>query len=133
MKKSSVQENRDPDLSGTQLKKWREKWVKNISEKELTEPQQNLLSHGLGFAVSVDKIPYTEFIVATENACAKLPADEAQNLRAEVAGTLKTAKPPKSNIPKEERKALGELKKAKDLLIMGADKGKCTVVQSTTE
>ena len=83
VKKSGVQGNRDPDLSGTQLKKWREKWVKNISEKELTEPQQNLLSHGLGFAVSVDKIPYTEFIVATENACAKLPADEAQNLRAE--------------------------------------------------
>ena len=105
--------------------------MKNIFEKELTEPQQNLLSHGLGFAVSVDKIPYTDFIVATENACAKLPADKAQNLRAEVAGTLKSAKPPKSNISKEERKALGELKKAEDLLIMGADKGKCTVVQPT--
>ena len=52
---------------------------------------------------------------------------------AEVAGTLKLAKTPKSNISKEERKALGELKKDKDLFIMGADKGKCTVVQSRTE
>ena len=92
-----------------------------------------MLSHGLGFAVSVDKIPYTEFIVATENACAKLPAEEAQSLRAEVAGTLKSSKPPKSNISKEERVALNVLRKSKDLLIMGADKGKCTVVQSSVE
>ncbi|XP_072041101.1 uncharacterized protein [Amphiura filiformis] len=46
---------------------------------------------------------------------------------------LKSAKVPKSNITKEERLALNELKKSKDLLIMGADKGRCTVVQTTTE
>ncbi len=123
----------EPDLSGTQLKKWREKWVKNISDKELSDPQQKLLARGLNFAVSVDKIPNDEYIVACETACSKLPAEEAQNLRAEIAGMLKSSKPPKSNISKEERVALNELKKAKEIMVMGADKGKCTVIQNTSE
>ena len=81
--------------------------------------------------MSVEKIPYDEYIgtVASETACTKLPYQDSQSLRAEVADILKTARTPKSNISKEERKALGELKKSKDLLIMGSDKGKCTVVQ----
>jgi hypothetical protein len=83
--------------------------------------------------VSVDKIPYEDYIVACETACNKLTPEEAQTLRAEVAGTLKSAKCPKSNITKDERVALHELRKAKDVLIMGADKGKCTVVQSTDD
>ncbi|XP_072044968.1 uncharacterized protein [Amphiura filiformis] len=121
------------DLSGTQLKKWREKWVKNISDQDLTDPQQKLLSRGLGFAVAVDHIPHDDFIVACETACTKLSIEEAQNLRMEVAGTLKSANLPKPNISKDEKVALRELQKSKDLLIMGADKGKCTVVQSTLD
>ena len=78
-------------------------------------------------------IPYTEYIVACESACAKLPREEAQSLRAEVTGMLKSTKIPKSNISKEERVALKELSKSKDLLIMNADKGRCTVVQSSAE
>ena len=131
--KTCTKESSEPDLSGTHLKKWREKWVKNISQKELTEPQQSLLSHGLNFAVSVDRIPYTEYIVACESASSKLPREEAQSLKAEITGMLKSAKTPKSNISKEERVALKELSKSKDLLIMGADKGRCTVVQSTAD
>ncbi|XP_072024912.1 uncharacterized protein [Amphiura filiformis] len=131
--KSRSKENTELDLSGTQLKKWREKWVKNISDKELSDPQQKLLARGLNFAVSVDKIPHTEYIVACETACAKLPWQEAKSLRAEVTGMLKSATVPKSNITKEERLAMNELKKSKDLLIMGADKGRCTIVKTTTE
>ena len=62
-----------------------------------------------------------------------LPVEEAQRLRAEVAGRLKSSKTPKSNISKEERVAPNKLRKSKDLLIMGADKGKCTMVQSSAE
>ncbi|XP_072051861.1 uncharacterized protein [Amphiura filiformis] len=51
----------------------------------------------------------------------------------EGGGTLKTANLPKPNISKDEKVALRELQKSNDLLIMGADKGKCTAVQSTTE
>ncbi len=101
--------------------------MKNISDKELSEPQQKLLMRGLNVAVSVDKIPNDEYIMACETACSKLPTEEAQSLRAEITGMLKSSKPLKSNISKEERVALNELKKAKDIMVMGADKGKCTV------
>ena len=52
-----------------------------------------------------------------------------RTLEQKLLGSLKQRDPRNQNITKEERKALGELKKSKDLLIMGADKGKCTVVQ----
>ena len=50
-----------------------------------------------------------------------------------MAGVLKSAKIPKSNISKEEREALKELGKDKSLIIMGADKGRSTVVTSVNE
>ncbi|XP_072036723.1 uncharacterized protein [Amphiura filiformis] len=117
----------DIDLSGTQLKKW----VVNNTERKLTDSQNSLLAKGLNFAVSVDRIPNEDFIVAAEKVSWKLPPGEAQNLRAEVAGVLKSAKIPKSNISKEERVALKQLKKDKSIIIMGADKGRSTVVTST--
>ena len=76
------------DLSGTQLKRW----VVNTTERELTRPQNTLLAKGLNYAVSVDKIPHEEFIIASEKACWKLPQKDAQNLRAEVAGVLSRRK-----------------------------------------
>ncbi|XP_072022566.1 uncharacterized protein [Amphiura filiformis] len=116
----------EPDLTGTQLKRW----VINTTDRKLTKPQTTLLAKGLNFAVSVDKIPNEEFIVACEKACWAIPNDEAINLRAEIAGVLKSAKIPPSNISYDERKALKELQKEKSLIIMGADKGRSTVVTS---
>ena len=55
------------------------------------------------------------------------------NLRAEIAGVLKSAKIPKSNITKEEREALNQLRKDKDIIIMGADKGRSTVITAKDE
>ena len=92
-----------------------------------------MLGKGLNYAVSVDKIPHEEFIVACEKASWKLPPNDAQNLRAEVAGVLKSAKIPKSNITKEEREALNQLRKDKEIIIMGANKGRSTVITSKTE
>ena len=80
-----------------------------------------------------DKIPHEDFIVACEKASWKLPSNEAQNLRAEIAGVLKSAKIPKSNITKEEREALNQLRKDKDIIIMGADKGRSTVITAKDE
>ena len=48
--------------------------------------------------------------------------------RSKVAGVLKTARPPKRNIGKEEEQALKELKEDKDIVILKADKGNCTVI-----
>ena len=84
----------DVDLSGEQLKKW----VKNISDRELTLQQTKVLAKGLNFAVLPDKVPVDEFVMATEKACWLLPENEAEELRSEVSGILKNAKPPPSNL-----------------------------------
>ncbi|XP_035671873.1 uncharacterized protein LOC118412922 [Branchiostoma floridae] len=123
------QQASDIDLSGTQLKKW----VVNISGKSLSDSQTKVLQKGLNFAVTPDKLPVEDFVVATESACAGLPLSSAEQLRSEVAGILKTAKPPKNNITKQERDALKELRKDKDLLVLPADKGKATVVMDKSD
>ena len=112
------------DLSGKQLKKW----VTNLSKHKLNEQEESVLQKGLNFAVSCDHVPSEDFIVATEKACSYISANERPALRAEIVGVLKNAKPPQSNVSKEERAAIKSLKKNDDILIMGADKGRSTVV-----
>ena len=109
------------------------KWVKNISSKELNAHHKSLLAKGAGFAISNNKIPIEEIIVSTELACKKLPSGEAAALRAEVANILEHSKPAKSNLSKEERTAIRELKEDESITILPADKGKCIEVMDTYE
>jgi len=69
----------------------------------------------------------------TELACAVLQPDEADLMRNEVAGIIRTAKMPKSNLKKEEIKALSELRKNNSITIIPADKGRATVVMVKSE
>ena len=119
----------EPDLTGTQLKKW----VINLSKYKLTQPQNRVLAKGLNYAVSPDNVCAEEFVLATELACRKLTYPESVQLRAKVASTLKSAKLPKSNVTKEERKAIKELQKVDSILILPADKGRSTVILDKCE
>ena len=56
--------NSEPDLSGTELKRW----VINKSSKPITEDQESLLAKGLNFAMTHTKIPKEDYIVLTEEA-----------------------------------------------------------------
>ncbi|KAI8522002.1 hypothetical protein Bbelb_017560 [Branchiostoma belcheri] len=107
-----------------------ERWVKNLSSHTLTEPEKSLLSKGLNFAVAPNKIPSIDIVTETESAIrrARLPQRQAEALRTKVATTLKVSKPPASNITREERTALKDLATNQDILILPADKGRCTVV-----
>ena len=58
---------------------------------------------------------------------------EAEQLRSEVVGTLKSAKPPPSNITKDERQAIKQLQKESFIMVLGADKGRATVVMEKSE
>ncbi|XP_072039090.1 uncharacterized protein [Amphiura filiformis] len=123
----------EPDLSGTQLKRW----VKNLSKYKLSDAQNRVLARGLGYGVSPDNLTHSsivdEHIVACERACWKLPKPEAAQLRAEIVGTLKSAKLPPSNIGKDERVAINQLQKEESIMVLGADKGRATVVMDKTE
>ena len=116
------------ELGGEQLKKW----VINLSKYKLNKPQESVLSKGLNYAPTPDKIPVEDYIVATELACGKLPNNEAMVLRSEMAGVLRSTKPPKSNITRKERKALQDLKKEESIFILPADKGKATVLMEVS-
>lgn len=65
-------------------------------------------------------------------ACQKIQDQgHKSELRNTIAGILRTAKLPTSNITKDERKAITSLKKDKTLTIIPADKGRTTVVMDT--
>ncbi len=107
-----------------------ERWVKNISSYTLTDSDKSVLSRGLNFAITPNKVPIVDIITETESGIhrAKLPRVEAESLRNKVAASITSTKLPKSNISKEEWNSLRSLSKNDDILILPADKGRCTVV-----
>ena len=112
-----------------------ENWIKNLSNRDLTQTEKNVLAKGLNFSVTPTTIPTTDYITAVESAIRnnKLTGAEADDLRLSVTSSLKTAKPPPSNITVEERKALASLQKDENITILPADKGRCTVILNTTD
>ena len=63
-----------------------------------------------------------------EKICQKLGQGEADELRGKVKTILKKAQPLRQKITKEEQKAIGELKRDNNRLILTADKGVALVV-----
>ncbi|XP_050957575.1 uncharacterized protein LOC127158535, partial [Labeo rohita] len=107
-----------------------DKWVKNLSDRELTGPEMEVLAKGLNFAVTPDHIPVIDMITATESAIRNnnIPEEEAEQLRAQVSMSLLKAKPPPPNLSEQEKRALTSLSKDINVTILPADKGRCTVV-----
>ena len=72
--------------------------------------------------------PIIECITAVEKVCQKLGQGEVDELRGRVKTILKKARTPRQNITKEEGKAIGELKRDNNRLILTADKGVALVI-----
>ena len=90
----------EPDLSGTQIKRW----VVNLSKYKLKQDQTRpVLSKGLNFAITPHCIPTNDILVAKEMACKSLPTNEATQLRTEIVGAIKSSKVLKSNISRAEK------------------------------
>ena len=91
------------------------------------------MAQGPKFVIEPKRPRAEEYITAIEKTCHKLEQGPAQELRLEVKKVLRKAqngtKSP-SNITKEEFKALQELKRDKDRLILTADKGVALVVMN---
>ena len=69
-----------------------------------------------------------EYVAAVEKVCHQLKQGEAEELRGEIKSILKNIQPPKSNISKEEAKALRELKNDNTRMILTMNKGVSMVV-----
>ena len=108
-------------------------WVRNILSTPLTKAQERILLRGPNFAIVPKSPPVGEYIASIENACSQLRQGEAEELRGEIKTILKKIQPPKSNITREERRALAELRKDKSKITLTADKGVSLVVMDREE
>jgi len=91
------------------------------------------LAKGPNFAVAPNKIPKEEIISQIESSIYRLPSEQADNIRTQVANILRKTKPPPLNITRQKRLALQDLSKDTDIIILPADKGNTTVVKNTSD
>ena len=105
-------------------------WVRNISKTPLTQAQEKLLSHGPNFVIVPKEPPTSEYIVATEKACLKLPTGKVEELRGEIKAILKKKTNTKPNITKEEHQAIEELRNDNTRIVLTANKGVSMVVMT---
>ena len=103
-------------------------WVKNLSSTPLSQDQIKALAHCPNFAIVPRSPPVGEYIVAIENVCNQLQQGKAEELRGEIKSVLKKIHTPRSNITKEERKVIDELRRDKTKMILTTDKGVSMVV-----
>ena len=105
----------------------------NRSSRVLTPVEEEVLALGMSFAIAPSRIPHEEIIAATEALSQRLDQQTKDTLRLKIGGALQSAKPPKPNLSPCQYRALMDLSKDEDIIIVPADKGKATVVLSKEE
>ena len=88
------------------------------------------MSRGPNFAILPKYPPVGKYIASIENACTKLKPGKGEELRGEIKTILKKIRTPANNITKEEKKALAELRRDSNKIILTADKGVSLVVMN---
>ena len=104
------------------------KWVINMSSRQLTHIETDVLAKGLNFSITFKALPNKDIIATVEDAVKDLENEEADAIRAKVSLALQNSKSPKDNLSKDERKALKELKSDISIKILPADKGRSIVI-----
>ena len=99
----------------------------------LTDAQEKVLAHGPNFAMVTNDPPIGKYIAQIERMCQKMKQGEAEELRGQIKLILKNITPPKPNISKEEAKAIKELRKDQEKVILTANKGVSMVVMEKKE
>ena len=123
---TSQQAHQRPTLDSSRL-------VVNRSSRVLTPVEEEVLALGMSFAIAPSRIPHEEIIAATEALSQRLDQQTKDTLRLKIGGALQSAKPPKPNLSPRQYRALMDLSKDEDIIIVPADKGKATVVLSKEE
>ena len=105
-----------------------DKWVINLSKTKLTTVQKAVLAKGPNYAISLSNIPNLEHVTSIESIGQKLKEEDASELKADINIILRKGQTPKPNLNKEERRALSQLRKDQDRVILTVDKGVAMVV-----
>ena len=118
-------------LDEDEAKSTKERWVVNASSKQLTNAHKSILQQGLAFAPTPISAPTVDLIVAVETGAGIIggESEEASIMRAMAARVISNQrKPPASNISRDKRAALQDLRDDKSITILPADKGRATVI-----
>ena len=76
----------------------KKKWVINMSSRQLTHIETDLLTKHLNFSITSKTLPNKDIIATVEDAVKDLEKEEADTIRAKVSLTLQNSKPPKDNL-----------------------------------
>ena len=104
------------------------KWAGNLSNTPLTPTQHSLPGKGPNFAVTPKSHPNIDCISAIESISHKLTEHDVQELKSDVNSLLKRVPAPKADLTKEGRKALIELQRVPDRMVLTVGKGVALVV-----
>ena len=99
-----------------------------MSFRQLTHIETDLLAKDLNFSITSKALSNKDIITAIEDVVKDLEKEEVDTIRAKVSLTLQNSKPPKSNLSKDERKALKELQSDTSVVTLTADIGRSTVI-----
>jgi len=102
--------------------------VINLSNLVFPPSVFKVLGKGLNFALASRKIPVEDIICDIEFGIRGLPDRIKDTIRQDCAVALRKARPPKSNLNKEESLALRSLNQNKDIVALKADKGGAAVI-----
>ena len=104
--------------------------VINLSKKELTKEQKNILEKGIKFGLSPKKVPVEEIISKIETGIHMFSKDvkNVDDLRLGVVNILKDFGNFQENLKNKDTKILKELKKDDSLIITKADKSNTIVI-----
>ncbi|XP_064482883.1 uncharacterized protein LOC135395719 [Ornithodoros turicata] len=108
--------------------------VFNLSSKTLTDGHVSLLSKGLDFTLAPRAVPEREIIVEIEDRLRHIKDSTGVNLaRSRIATILNNVCGPPSNLSKQERSALRDLRSDQSVIVLPADKAKGTVILDTED
>ena len=99
----------------------------NLSNRTLTEEEEEVLKEGMKFTPSPSRIPKEDKVAKEKGTLFGCPNQKRAEARARIACLIKTAKVPKRNTSKKEWKAKSNLQKDKNVVILEVDKGNVTV------
>ena len=110
-------------------------WVVNLSTKHLDASHVPVLSRGLNFTSAPTRAPTAHFVTSIEAAIRQSGVSEnvAAKARMNVIGALSHAKMPPRNVPPRELKALKDIARDENILVLMADKGKAIVVMNRAD
>ena len=122
----TAQQTRTPMLDRSCL-------VINRSFRQLTPIEEEVLALGLFFAITPSWIPYEETVAATEALAHRIDQQTEDTLRLQIGVVLQNTNPPKPNLSPCQCRALMDLRKDQNIVIVLADKGRATVILNRDE